>query len=838
MKKTNLKLLALGSALTMLAACGGGSGSDTKESDNGISQPPQTVTQSFSGKAADGYLVDAQVFIDLNQNLLLDSGEPEVVTDETGTYEFTDIEESFDLEAAKLVVNALAGQTIDLDTGTAVETGFVLTAPVGHLDFVSPLTTIIDVQVLNSYRDISDANAELSGLMGFGGSDSFDFLADYIANSSSEDDALAENSKKAHLLAQIITHIAGRNIESINNSALSYENIQVVHAVNDNIYSNIEELVNITESVFAAQDSVNALTEALEQVASLALSSEEMEAKLAELEERKNITKTALSAELSDSLGVYFLEGHRSNTLIDNQCYNEYELERINLSLNDNDALGYVEQAMQRSSLTFIDQTVSYSEVAVLSSGGWALEAEQDVIFQRFTADNSMDIFIPNEGSKSLQFLEKSLDGVALDDLEGVNTNWTAALNEATTFAGGDKAFFVTLTQNDDYIAVPTNFNCAVELDECNVVHAPNQQIVLTDIAQLFENEVIIEMPEQALVSNYVKLEGDETFGRVMLQAGSSSTLIGYYKGQEVDGEQIISLDVANQYKKWIEDDTASLIITKYDNKLRWGYWIKEGAVQREQLALNSDAMTSLMQSIEANNLLEMIDNSNCPDYEPPVVITDEEYITDISGRTYIVERGDEESILKFESDMTLAVEVGSDASGSLSVDSFTGQWSVVNGELVIAYSDVSITEMISDFDKYYFIKTSANEVETLYKRLAQTPVSDSAEVTLELVSDDDAMCEATIHISPFTLFESQGYVEAGTCGSVFGVDNNTNAEMLFKLSQQQLVFNMVDSNGVSQVDGVIYKSLLNGNESYVIKHLVPDNDGGYSHIWTHFTEK
>ena len=76
MQTTYLKNFFLLTALTSLAACGGGGGTENS---------PMPSQKTVVGLAVDGYLRRATVFLDINKNGLLDTDEPNVETDEKRT---------------------------------------------------------------------------------------------------------------------------------------------------------------------------------------------------------------------------------------------------------------------------------------------------------------------------------------------------------------------------------------------------------------------------------------------------------------------------------------------------------------------------------------------------------------------------------------------------------------------------------------------------------------------------------------------------------------------------------------------------------------------------------
>lgn len=138
--KTNLILATI---LTMgLTACGGGGGG----SDNPTPPPPKPALQ---GKAIDGYIKGATVYLDLNFNKQLDAGEPSSITTDNGDYrmELSAAQEKC-AEYVPVVVDVPVG-AIDLDLGK-VEQAYQMVlppkfTPISNADLhhVTPLTTVL-----------------------------------------------------------------------------------------------------------------------------------------------------------------------------------------------------------------------------------------------------------------------------------------------------------------------------------------------------------------------------------------------------------------------------------------------------------------------------------------------------------------------------------------------------------------------------------------------------------------------------------------------------------------------------------------------------------------------
>jgi len=108
-----IQFIVLGAVLTLLVGCGGGSSTSST-----------ATTSSVSGAVADGYLVNATVFLDKNFNYQLDVGEPSTTTDASGAYTLQ--VDTADIGRYPLVALATQGVTIDLDSNTAVASSYVL----------------------------------------------------------------------------------------------------------------------------------------------------------------------------------------------------------------------------------------------------------------------------------------------------------------------------------------------------------------------------------------------------------------------------------------------------------------------------------------------------------------------------------------------------------------------------------------------------------------------------------------------------------------------------------------------------------------------------------------
>ena len=124
----------------LLTACGGG-GTD----DPG---PPVGPATQSGQVAAGSYIGNAVVFLDLNDNNILDSNERRTATDAQGRYALTGLYAA-DLAKHSIVARVFPN-SINADSGKPVGLDCTLKAPVGMGAFVSPYSTLVSSLMQNS----------------------------------------------------------------------------------------------------------------------------------------------------------------------------------------------------------------------------------------------------------------------------------------------------------------------------------------------------------------------------------------------------------------------------------------------------------------------------------------------------------------------------------------------------------------------------------------------------------------------------------------------------------------------------------------------------------------
>ena len=173
---------------------------------------------TVSGKAIDGYLQDALVCIDMNDNGRCDSTDPQATTDSAGSY-------SIDVPAAvadirpNLLAYVLANSTTDSDyLNQPIEKGYAISAPWGS-KHITPLTSMV-VEIMKTKESKAAAEDWVKQRL------EIDFIdKDYIAmkSASAEDAKKAEDAhKKAKILAHIIASIR-QHFDQHNNQTVDKE---------------------------------------------------------------------------------------------------------------------------------------------------------------------------------------------------------------------------------------------------------------------------------------------------------------------------------------------------------------------------------------------------------------------------------------------------------------------------------------------------------------------------------------------------------------------------------------------------------------------------------------
>lgn len=220
MKRIGLLAASVALALT---GCGGGSDSN---SGNGNTAPTES-TQAVI-KAIDGYLVDAEVYIDRNKDGVADSGEKlSSLTNAKGEVTISAADTQF-----PVIVRAIAGKTYDTDKGGRLTQTVEMTAAAGS-NVVTPFTTLAAIENLSLPELAAKLNLPEAVIAG-----------DYVASKANAD--VAQEAKKAHAVARSLSLELGNTIsESQGDSSKLLTKSSEIITVVDTAVNNGDELDDV-----------------------------------------------------------------------------------------------------------------------------------------------------------------------------------------------------------------------------------------------------------------------------------------------------------------------------------------------------------------------------------------------------------------------------------------------------------------------------------------------------------------------------------------------------------------------------------------------------------------
>ena len=196
------------------------------------------VAKQISGTVADGYLVNATVFLDKNGNYQLDAGEPSATTDANGAYTLS--VDPADVGKYPIVVLAIIGVTIDKDTNQTLASSYVLSLPKDSIsstvsnNFISPMTSLVrEMMETGLYASMQQAMDALGTKMGLPAGTNL--MTDYIA----------ANNTTMHTAAQNIATLMGNQMGLILGTSGSTITVDVnrYRSMMGTIFSNMSSIM-------------------------------------------------------------------------------------------------------------------------------------------------------------------------------------------------------------------------------------------------------------------------------------------------------------------------------------------------------------------------------------------------------------------------------------------------------------------------------------------------------------------------------------------------------------------------------------------------------------------
>jgi len=473
------KSLLLTSIALALTACGG-SNSDSEPSTSGDSGSGSEsgASSSFSGTVADGYLVDARVCLDLNDNKVCDEDDPTAISTEGGQFTIDGVTQA-QLDTHAIVVQVIENLTIDEDEpGVAIDKAYTMTAPAGY-DFVSPLTTMVH-QELEENKDndnfsVTDAEASIKAKLGT----TMDLREDYVEAKGEDSDYTEiekEEFEKLHKVAQVTARVLKENIDAVkavvDESEVSFD--QILDMVVSQV---LDTLQTINQQVDEAIEEDNFDPDTLSQSEDLTdivdVDIDTVEEEIAARQAEKQASAADL-VELVTSVGINWFEGDRH----DGELGLHYGSFQHNTTTGQsNDSKYYYDPASQGFVLATDEGD---DEDYLLTAVGWISVPENEAI--TINEDGSITVAnaqVPSyaERLEASQFNIAGLNIGATLAQSGHNGHaWAKVVDPEAEFGGGSMGFKLAFTTINDQFRM-WNWDCdesQVVGDMCNSVWSNN----------------------------------------------------------------------------------------------------------------------------------------------------------------------------------------------------------------------------------------------------------------------------------------------------------------------------------------------------------------------------
>ncbi|MFK8019732.1 MAG: hypothetical protein AB8B86_08190 [Pseudomonadales bacterium] len=584
-----------------------------------MTETPTPAANTVSGKVADGYLVGAVVCLDLNANKRCDADEPQAISTAGGVYDL-EIPEELNPNDYLLVVEVPAN-AIDEDTYEEVGGEYVMTAPAGMQDFVSPITTIIQTQIeSNPGMSADEAEASVKTQLGYEPEDDIDLFEDYVEAKDDENQPDSAEYERVHRIAQVAARALESNLEAVRSATedtdLDIEQLtdEVVRMVTRDV---IDQLSNISNAVDQSGEDFNAddVNEDLEGI-----DTTDIEQVVAGERSLSDAQVTSIVNLLRG--GVNMIDSNREGHSDDIETGISIEYSYRRLGVNDT-LTGIAEQEF-----TYNPDTDAFSlsnrfdNIRItLGESSWLMDATAGYAFE-LQDDGSAIVSSPLEGrfkvsGSSTNISDQSIRGF----LRGERTAWAGAMPDNASFAQGSAAYRWTFTQltpvfgldfyeGQDGVCFQNAANgVAITLENaggnCNFVQGPNG-----DPASSLE-ELLVETVQQN-TEFPLHLHGDVTLKLVgSLENDSGTAQFISVTGEVVKEEQwetivrgditVLTVPMPSSLRDNVRDSQASkLIFAVQQGFVRRGTFIAAGTTDIEnEWNYNDTAMQSMLDNFD-----------------------------------------------------------------------------------------------------------------------------------------------------------------------------------------------------------------------------------------------
>jgi len=613
MVKQTFKMTKLGlviAAASVLAACdsGGSSGSSGGSS-------PSTSNSVFSGTVADGYLVGADVCLDLNLNKECDNGEPQATTTTGG--EFIIEAPQSQIDTYPLVVKIVENVTIDEDfPNDPIQKEYSMTAPVGY-SFVSPLTTMVQ-QVIEDNPDLNldDAEDQIQTLLGT----SLDLSQDYVdaqnSNdfSSSDQDEFDRLHKVAQVTARVLQNTLDDAVNAIDDDSVDFKDI--MSTVSDRVFATLEDINDQVSGVLNGNGDFDPDQIAESDVINdqVKVDPETIAEEVAAHKAEQEATDTNLVSFVTEGINWFESEEY------DGQPELYYGTFTYNTETGETTDVEY-EFNPETLQLEMVEESDDDS-FHLLTSNGWILTSEKEVLaVNEETGVVQIQNVNTPELSMTLSAKEFPVTDLTIASVMKQDEDteiWSKMFNSTAIFEEGSKAFKMSFTVDQDQYQVDFYDDCQ-EGDKvgglCNYAEvslgegtgAITAVETLSDLTVDIESDstnlldlkaVVVAYTDKGNIYAELISDGNANFYEASYSNGDLKSLgSSEWNDETVHGETVRVIEIPEEVFAVadIDEDEKFVILADIDNHIRKGFKIPKGFVDSNEIAFNQTAKDQIV---------------------------------------------------------------------------------------------------------------------------------------------------------------------------------------------------------------------------------------------------
>lgn len=399
---------------------------------------------SVQGVVADGYLENAKVFLDLNDDKEFTTGEPTAMTAADGSYTINGVSAT-QLSGHALVVRAVAGATINHENGvpTAIANDYVLSTPpdapkdADGKVVITPLTTLIHNQ-METNPVLTPATAEAVVKQNLGVAEATSLFDDFVQKKG----ASAEY-EKVSMVAQVVATAIGSNMSAITAAAPTAN-------LNDIIKVIVAEVVTQLTAISSAVDNASGGTFDPAAVASsnVAIDTTNTTTLQATLQEVRTAPVVGSFQNALGTDGFFWVDREYINGIV------SFGYGIVKLGTQGADGFELSEQFFEYDTLnaTWAAGTEVTNNYA-LTKDGWVPEDDSASAGRLvFNADGTATWTQVDTG-ESERITVTKID-VAGKTIAGFVSKGSSPINPEATFPAGSEVYKMTFTRTADYYTV------------------------------------------------------------------------------------------------------------------------------------------------------------------------------------------------------------------------------------------------------------------------------------------------------------------------------------------------------------------------------------------------